>query len=41
MKNPKREWDGGVPAWAWRITWGITALAMLLFLIGIVVKCLQ
>lgn len=41
MKRPKKEWDGGVPDWAWGITWGIMALAILLTLILIVVRLLQ
>ena len=41
LKRPKKEWDGGVPDWAWGITWGIMALAILLTLILIVVRLLQ
>lgn len=28
MKKLKRKWDGGVPDWAWWITWGIMLLAI-------------
>lgn len=41
MKKPKKEKCDGVPGWAWGITWGIMALAILLTLILIVVRLLQ
>lgn len=33
--------DGGVPDWAWMITWAIMGLGVALNLIGLIVKLLQ
>ena len=43
MNKGNRRWErmkksGGVPAWAWYITWGIMALGVLLNLIVLLMK---
>lgn len=36
-----REKDGGVPDWAWKITWTIMGLGVVLNLIGLLALLLQ
>lgn len=37
----KRDYNGGVPDWAWGITWGIMIIGVLLNLALIIVRCLR
>lgn len=40
-KNPIPFWDRPVPSWAWAITYGIMALAAILFAVELIVILLR